>query len=528
MERILSLQLQLTANVCLFFYALAAGDSYYRAAVLEPVQFSDVTYSPTYVVKRNLELYETAVKTAAINEVDIIVFPECGLFPCEKVERKLLKTFVEDIPDPRLGYVNPCVQKEKFHNHPILSTLSCLAQEYRLYIVANTVDMKKCKLSEACDADGIDDCELKDTKCPDDGFYLYNTNIVFDRKGTLVTRYYKKHLYFEKTMNTPDFPQDATFTTDFGKFTTVICFDLIFKESVEDVEKPEVANLAYPTYWYDHIPFMFFATAYQQAWAITNKVNLLAANAHMPGTGTLGSGIFSATKGALIYTHNPDFRTKLLISNVPKSVEKENDIELNSKRFFLENGLVIEADGEEDRNFGTECTTDVLGEPRNTFNNYRCHPYSMDNYEFSKLDGKEDTKELCSNGFCCSLTYKADTMDENYYFAVAGKPLGFYNAFFYGVESCLLVRCETEGGKSCKHFILQSHTIFEKVEIKAKFSTKYIYPFALDSDVRLTNKTHWSFDRKTSIVYENLGKKSSLLFIGLHGRLYNEDKIVSS
>ncbi|GBN29173.1 Pantetheinase [Araneus ventricosus] len=490
--------------------------------------FYDLSPAPqARILDSPLEQHIVLTSNHSRLEVDIIVFPECGLYPCEKANRNVLKTFVEDIPDPKLGYVNPCIQKDKFHNHQILSKLSCLAQEYRLFIVANTIDMKKCKRSDTCDADGIDDCPSKDSKCPDDGVYFYNTNIVFDRKGALVTRYYKKHLYFEKAMNTPDFPQDATFTTDFGNFTTVICFDLIFKESVEDVEKPAVVNLAYPTYWYDHVPYMFFATPYQQAWAITNKVNLLAANAHMPGTGTLGSGIFSATKGALIYTHNPDFRTKLLISNVPTSVDKDYDIELNPKRYFLENGFPIEVEGEEDRNFGSECTTDVLGEARSTLYNYRCHPSRMDNYEFSKLEGNEGTKELCSNGFCCSLTYKAGSMDEDYYLAVAGKPLEFYNTFSYGIESCLLLRCESEDGKPCKHFILKSHTVFEKVEIKAKFSTKYIYPFALDSDVRLTNKKQWSFDKKSRIVYENPDKKSSLIFIGLHGRLYDEDKFPS-
>ncbi|GIX94632.1 pantetheinase [Caerostris darwini] len=287
MEKALCFEIQLIATFVLFVYGSGAGDNYYRAAVLEPVQFTDVSHVPKEVIKRNLDIYETAAKTALANEVDIIVYPECG-------------------------YVNPCVQKDKFHNYQILSKLSCLAKENKLYVVANTLDFKKCKTIETCDADGIDECPSKESACPEDGGYFYNTNIVFDRKGTLVSRYYKKHLFFEKNMNTPDFPQDATFNTDFGNFTTVICFDLIFKESVEDVEKPAVVNLAYPTYWFDHVPYIFFATPYQQAWAMMNNVNLLAANVHTPGTGTLGSGIYTPSKGALIYTHNPDFRTKLL------------------------------------------------------------------------------------------------------------------------------------------------------------------------------------------------------------------------
>ncbi|GFT15346.1 pantetheinase [Nephila pilipes] len=529
MKRILDVQLFFTVILCLLVSGFAAGHNYYRAAVLETVRFSDVSRPPKEVVKRNLDIYEAAVKTASENEVDIIVFPECGIYPAEKVGRSVLRTFVEDIPDPKKGSINPCSQTDKFRNHPILTKLSCLAKEHNIYIVANTVDFKKCKVADTCDADGIDTCTSEESKCPSDGNYFYNTNIVFDRKGTLVSRYYKKHLYFEKSVDMPDFPQDATFHTDFGNFTTVICFDLIFKESVEDVKKPGIVNLAYPTYWYDHVPFVFFSTPYQQAWALTNKVNLLAANGHMPKTGTVGSGIYSAHRGALVYTHNPDFRTKLLISNVPRSVSKEsaNSVELNVKKFFLESGAAIEVVGEEERNFKSECTTNVLGEAKDTMDSYRCKHSPLDDYEFFKLEGDEGTQEICSNGFCCSLSYQAHSMDEDYFLAVSGKPLTYYDTFLYGIQSCFLARCRSLDGHPCKQFGLKSRTVFQKVDLKANFTTRHIYPFALDSDVRLTNKRNWSFDGKSQIHYENLGKKSSLTFFGLHGRLYDDDKLLT-
>ncbi|GFY64336.1 pantetheinase [Trichonephila inaurata madagascariensis] len=84
--------------------------------------------------------------------------------------------------------------------------------------------------------------------------------------------------------------------------------------------------------------------AAENAWSITNKVNVIAADAHDPRTGTVGSGIYSPDKGVLVYTHNPDGRSKLLISNVPKSPSDDlRNIEPpNTKFFYLDDDEVTE------------------------------------------------------------------------------------------------------------------------------------------------------------------------------------------
>ena len=48
-----------------------------------------------------------------------------------------------------------------------------MAQTHQMYIVANFVE------KELCSAD-------PDLSCPEDGFSLFNTNIVFDRAGALI------------------------------------------------------------------------------------------------------------------------------------------------------------------------------------------------------------------------------------------------------------------------------------------------------------------------------------------------------
>ncbi|GFT15351.1 vascular non-inflammatory molecule 2 [Nephila pilipes] len=504
-----------------FSYVINAKKDFYRAAVLELAQITNISYPAPDKLRKHLEIYDIAAKTAAKKEADIIVFPESGLLPFKKPSREWLLNFIEDIPDPKKAIVNPCEEASQFNNLPILRKLSCLARDNNIYVVANTADFKKCDINSNCNRNkNSKNC----TSCPDDGHFFYNTNVVFDRDGTLVAKYYKRHLYFEAEMNTPDFPENAYFDTEFGKFTTVICFDLIFKDSVKALEEPSVLNVAYPTYWFDHTPLIFFAPPFQQAWSMANKVNLLAANTHHPPTGSLGSGIYSPNRGALIYTFNPDGRSKLLISNVPTMQDGLiHAYDLRPRRFLIENGQAIPEEGEEEPVFQKECLTTILKEDENS-TDYRCDPTSVDRYQFKKLKKNEGEIEICDNDFCCSLSYQAESMNEDYFFGVTGKDMSFYNVFKFGTQSCFLARCESIEGKACTNYILKSNTVFRRVEIKGNFLNDQILPFAIDSDVRLTNKNKWSFDQKSRMMYSNFNKQSSLLFFGLHGRLFDRDK----
>ncbi|GFY64335.1 biotinidase [Trichonephila inaurata madagascariensis] len=115
-------------------------------------------------------------------------------------------------------------------------------------------------------------------------------------------------------------------------------------------------------------------------------------------------------------------------------------------------------------------------------------------------------------------------MNENYYFGVSSEPLNFQDTYVLGTEVCFLARCESFDGQPCGNFILKSNTVFLFAEIRASFSTKYIYPYAINSDIRLTDKEEWYFDGKSRIIYQKI-KNNSLLFLGLYGRKYEEDKI---
>ncbi|MPC95167.1 Vanin-like protein 3 [Portunus trituberculatus] len=86
----------------------------------------------------------------------------------------------------------------------VLRELSCGAAQLKLYLIVDLIELVHCSPNQILD-------------CPDVGYYLYNTQVVLDRCGTLVARYRKKHLFLEAGITAGD-ESDATavFTTDFG------------------------------------------------------------------------------------------------------------------------------------------------------------------------------------------------------------------------------------------------------------------------------------------------------------------------
>lgn len=158
------------------------------------------------------------------------------------------------------------------------------------------------------------------TNCSSDKINLYNSNIVFDRTGRIISRYRKYNLFVEPGMNVTSKPEISTFETDFGvKFGQFICFDILHEKPALDLlNKHQVTDFVQPLRWFGELPFLV-AVEVLAAWSYANNVNLLASGYNDPSTGTTGSGIFAGTYERIPGVFRSDtLKNVVLIANVPK------------------------------------------------------------------------------------------------------------------------------------------------------------------------------------------------------------------
>ncbi|KAL2792621.1 pantetheine hydrolase VNN2 isoform 3 precursor [Daubentonia madagascariensis] len=128
-----------------------------------------------HLMNKNIDILERAIKQAAEQKARIIVTPEDALYGW-KFTRETVFPYLEDIPDPQVNWI-PCQNPHRFGHAPVQTRLSCLAKNNSIYVLANMGDKKPCS-------------SLNST-CPPNGYYQYNTNVVYDTEGKLVARYHK-------------------------------------------------------------------------------------------------------------------------------------------------------------------------------------------------------------------------------------------------------------------------------------------------------------------------------------------------
>ncbi|KAL0266526.1 UNVERIFIED_CONTAM: hypothetical protein PYX00_009038 [Menopon gallinae] len=246
-----------TSLLQLSVQTMAGERKTYKAAVVE--------YHPELTTTENIKNYLTYIEKAGKEKADIILLPESTLttttngslvpHPSEKVIPYLNKTYIA---------------------HEAVRAMSEAAAKNKLYVLANVLERVEC---------------TNKTNCPPRGYFIYNTNIVFDRKGTVIARYRKFNVYDEKQ----DKPERdlSTFTTDFGvTFGTFICFDVLFKTpAIELVREKGVKHFLFSSFWYSEVPFLT-ASQVQAGWSYAMNATLLAVGANKPAIGTTGCGLY--------------------------------------------------------------------------------------------------------------------------------------------------------------------------------------------------------------------------------------------
>ncbi|XP_064467643.1 pantetheinase-like [Ornithodoros turicata] len=450
----------------------------FKAAVYEHVQQGDRwNDSATTIIRKNLLKYQEATRNASLQGSDIIVFPEVGIL---SVRNAL--DHAEDIPEP--GNVNPC--QSSAHSNlswPILSNLSCLARDNKIYLVANVVDTKPC-VHPNC------------SKSSNDTQVYYNTNVAFDRNGTLVSRYHKNHLFGERRFDEPNPPEFAVFETDFGaKVGMFICFDILFKEASQLVTKHEVDLAVTSAWWFDELP-NWSSVAVQETWAIRHNVTLLVSGIQRPSSGSLGSGIYRGEQGPLIYTYSPDWEDKLLIADTDEPLAQ--NIRYRDDVLEVNDRVIME-----------ESTMD---------------------YAAVKLEGTLGEETVCQGNYCCTVRFAVPSMNDSFFllFKIGYKPTPV--GIRLGVQECMVAVCEPEHGRPCGRFLYTSNTTFTRLEIRANFSVPDIYPVVLSDQLALTATRHWNYNVTTAdeavlAIEEGNPPPEPLLSAVLLGRIYDNDVI---
>jgi predicted amidohydrolase len=184
----------------------------YQAGVVE--FFDDVESSLTSSQKLTAFIGTyLEIMLDAPSDLDIIVFPEGTL---NNMETAVL------IPEPEQN-LSPCDSSDFMPDDPV-KKMSCSAKFHKRYVVVNMMVKVKCP-DPAMIANDERDCFVGN-----EGKSYYNTNVVFDRNGTVISRYHKYNL-FDDNIGKPLQPAIAIFDTDFGvRFGHFIGFDLMFRE----------------------------------------------------------------------------------------------------------------------------------------------------------------------------------------------------------------------------------------------------------------------------------------------------------
>ncbi|XP_016986846.2 vanin-like protein 1 [Drosophila rhopaloa] len=275
--------------------AALADSDYYTAGVVE---FRQSILSAS-AWSDSLEGYVEIIHSENASATDIIVFPESTLNSVGST------TFVPN-PDDQ---INPCLSDPNAtYYEEFLVTLSCAARNASKYIVINLTEKQKCT-----------DVPEDTRPCASNGLNVFNTNVVFDRQGVVVSRYRKVHLYGEAKNNTY-LPELITFETDFGvTFGHFICFDILFYQPAHQlVVEQGITDFVYPAMWFSQLPFLT-AVQTQQGWAYANDVNLLASGASRPSIGNSGSGIYHGRSGTLTSVMRQDSGERTIyVAQVPK------------------------------------------------------------------------------------------------------------------------------------------------------------------------------------------------------------------
>ncbi|KAM7135099.1 pantetheine hydrolase VNN2 [Molossus nigricans] len=435
------------------------------------------------LMNKNIDILEKAIKRAAEQGAKIIVTPEDALYGW-KFSRETIFPYLEDVPDPEVGWI-PCQDPHRFGHTPIQARLSCLAKNNSIYVLANIGDKKP--------------CNSYDSRCPPNGYYQYNTNVVYDMTGQLVARYHKYHLYSEPQFDVPEKPELVTFNTTFGRFGIFTCFDILFHDpAVTLVKDFQVDTVLFPTAWMNVLPLLT-AVEFHSAWAMGMRVNLLVANIHHVRLNMTGSGIYAPHTPKVYHYDMETDQGRLLLSEV--DLHPRGSPTYPAAANWSAHASAV-------RPFPGQ---------KPPFRGF----VSRDAFHFTELSENAGNLTVCQEDLCCHLSYRMLRKEENEVY-VLGAFTGLHGRRkreFWQV--CTMLKCKTTSLATCGKPVETALTRFNMFSLSGTFGTEYVFPEVLLTKVRLS-PGKFEVLKDGRLVNKN-GSSEPLLSVSLFGRWYTKD-----
>ena len=455
----------------------------YKAAIVE--FYPDQFHPASVRIQNNLKGFEQALDTLLkAGGANIVVFPEDAILGEAFFSREEIAPYLEAIPEvsPTSKRVNPCTDST-FEDRPILQRLSCLAQKYKIVLVANMGDIQPCN-SEPC---------------PKDKRYYFNTNVVFETDGTLIAKYHKMNLYAGETkIFTPGVYLNNTcisFETSFGvTFGTFTCYDLLFQEPANCLLSKNVRNFVLPTAWGSSYPF-YMSVAVQQGWSRKHGVNFLAANQHFKMTYSTGSGIYS------------------------NGVAKQYII--SGETWPTATGQVLIADLAEDPH-GSLTNTTQFGN-RSDEADIKAKTNTYLNFTFlQSQDGVAEVEFHDTNSnldLGCKLEYSVKSIPEKEQYALGAYIGTSVDDSHFQFAVCTVVKCSLSDKCGEPEDGYEAQTVFDRVLLSGTFPDgSDVYATALGSQLSLLNLTQVDLGTNSVTITDN---DQPLLAASLWTRVYS-------
>ncbi|KAK3863896.1 hypothetical protein Pcinc_030370 [Petrolisthes cinctipes] len=451
---------------------MAGEEVIYKAAVLEYepynqwIQGGEGEGGGVGIVKENARIISEFAAQAKAMGVDILVVPEYGVQSLDMHTTAPLEflSVTQFVPDPEI-LIAPCgMDSEPQNFETSVKRVPCRPDTGSLNPFNNTLDTSY--------------------TCPPGGYIFYNTQLVFDRTGTVIAR---------------------------------CVFDIAWQHpGLSNVLTKGVKDVAMSTAWVDNLPFLI-APSVQNGWSRALGVNLLVAGHHRPERSKLGSGIYLG-QSDLTYNivYDSESGNQLIVSDVrPRNLAEDTDALHRFARNSQENARKFPHSAQ---------NSDTRSREHLVYHD------DLSNYTqtvlLSNTAGEETAQACHDDGLCCTLTY-TNTGGLTYsLLAYSGIIVqGFHDYRFYA-QVCSVLWCESEDVNSCA--VISEGAVpddaFGPFSLTGTFKTDFLYPAFFDRDLTIATNDLYAITvsggNQTMSTEVAMG---NVMTAGFYGRWYDRD-----